>query len=321
MGERDPLSDLLRVLRVNGSLVLHDTYALPWSVAVPDSTRLAQLGGIPPTDHVVAFHLVQRGHLEVTDAEGGRTAAGRGDLMIGFGGAPHELSCGDGALSIPLEALVNPGDDTAGSSNTPDEVSTTLLCGVFSLGAVQHSPLAGALPPVVHVRAGNDDNFDALASLLGREVASGRPGSAFAISRLLELLCAEALRQVAATATADEPGWLRALADPVVFAAMSAVHRAPGSAWTVRRLADEVALSPSRLTARFRAILGESPMSYVTGWRMIIAGQLLTDTDVQIQQVAEQVGYSNQPSFSRAFHRAYGRAPRDHRAQRIGAGH
>lgn len=310
----DPLSDVLRVLRVRGALVLHDTYQQPWSVSVPKSSILAELAGIAPADHVAAFHLVQRGWLELVDADGVSTKAQSGDLLIEFGGDPHELSCGEGATSIPLESLVDgPRPSTAGS-----EAETTLMCGVFGLGAIEDSPLSGALPRVVHVRAGHDHNLDALASLLAREVARARPGMGFAINRILELLCAEALRHVAANSPSDEPGWLRALADPAVFAAMSAVHQNPGASWTVRLLADRAGLSPSRLTARFRAALGKSPMSYVTSWRMAIAGQLLTDTDAQIQRVGQQVGYSNQPSFSRAFQRAHGQAPRDYRSAQAG---
>jgi AraC-like DNA-binding protein len=105
------------------------------------------------------------------------------------------------------------------------------------------------------------------------------------------------------------------------MSAMTAIHRNPSADWNVRSLADHATLSPSRLTARFRATLGESPMSYVARWRMILAGQLLIDTTTQIQQISLQVGYTSQPSFSRAFHRAHGCSPRQFRSNHLGAAH
>lgn len=94
---------------------------------------------------------------------------------------------------------------------------------------------------------------------------------------------------------------------------MSAVHNDPAHDWDVRGLSDAAAMSSSRLTARFRETLGQSPMAYVTEWRMIIAAQLLTDTDLSVQRVAERVGYTAQPSFTRSFTRHYGLAPRNYR--------
>ncbi len=311
MSELDPLSDVLRVLRVGGSLVLHDTYALPWSVSVPRATRLAELTNIAE-DEVVAFHFVQRGSLRLTDDEGAQIEAGRGDLLVCFAGRPHRISSGDGAAARPLEDLL-------GLSHDPDAKidrgvpATTLLCGVFSLGALNTTPLASGLPSIVHVRGGATADFDALATLLAAEVAARRPGMAFTVSRLLELICAEAIRHVVRDASVDEPSWLRAMTDPVVFAAMSAVHQNPSHNWDMRALGGAAAMSPSRLTARFRETLGQSPMAYVAEWRMIIAAHLLTETELSVQQIAERVGYTAQPSFTRSFTRHYGMAPRTYR--------
>ena len=312
----DPLSDLLRMLRVNGSLVLHDSYVSPWSVSIPHSESLAQLAGFSATDRVVAFHLVQQGMLQLTPDGSVPIEVKTGDLCIAFGGNPHLLSCGRETQSIPLARLVALSQE----STEPDLLGggggqTTLLCGVFGLGALESSPLVGALPSVAHIPSGESETLDALVSVLSSEVALPQPGSGFAVGRILELLCSEALRHVAANSDETQSNWLRALADPAVQVVMAAVHRDPGDEWTVRRLAAVASLSPSRLTVRFRTSLGESPMSYVGRWRMIVAARLLSDTDVQVQQVAAQVGYSSQPSFSRAFQRSYGLAPRDYRSK------
>ncbi len=312
--EDDPLSDLLRVLRVNGALVLHDSYAPPWSVSVPDSATLAQICGLSATDRVVAFHLVQQGRLELTPIGGTPTEANAGDLLIAFGGQPHQLSCGAGTQPIPLARLLKlPHNSTDTRSLESGYGHTRLLCGVFGLGDLEGSPLVRALPTVAHIPSGASDTLDALVSVLASEADHPRPGSGFAVGRVLELLCSEALRHIGPTSDPVKSTWLRALAGPAVNAAMSAVHREPGRDWTVRRLANEALLSPSRLTVGFRLAVGQSPMSYVGQWRMLVAARLLRDGDAQIQQVAEHVGYTSQASFSRAFQRSHGLAPREYR--------
>lgn len=305
----------MRVLRVGGSLVLNDTYAVPWSVRVPPAARLAELTKIDK-DEVVAFHLVQRGWLRLTQDDGREIEAGRGDLLVCFGGGTHQLSCGEGASPTPLENLIGLAADPDDGIE-PDQPATTLLCGVFSLGALRTTPLADGLPGAVHIKGGAAGDFDALAQLLAAEVAARRPGMEFTIGRLLELICAEALRQVAREAPLDRPGWFRALTDPAVFAAMSAIHNDPAHDWDVRALGDAATMSPSRLTARFSESLGRSPMAYVAEWRMIVAAQLLTDTDLSVQAIAEHVGYTAQPSFTRSFTRHYGMAPRTYRTRPV----
>ncbi|MEO1064454.1 MAG: AraC family transcriptional regulator [Actinomycetota bacterium] len=319
MSPADPLSDVLRVLRVGGSLVLHERYAAPWAVEVPGAARLADLTRAAP-DQVVAFHLVREGWLHLVDDRGATVRAGAGDLLVSFGGAPHQLRCGAGARPQPLERLMGMDGEPPCPTDAAGD-GTTLVCGVFSIGTLGTSPLADGLPPTVHVPCGAGEDFDALAGLLAAEVDARRPGWEFAVTRLLELLCAEALREVARTAPTDDPSWLRALADPPVLAAMAAVHGDPAREWDVAALGRVAALSPSRLTARFRTTLGQSPMGYVTLWRMIVASELLIETDLPVQLVAERVGYTAQPSFTRAFTRHHGVSPREHRTVARSARH
>ncbi len=307
----DPLNDVLQLLRVGGSLVLADTYPVPWSVEVPDAVRLAGLMDVAP-DRVVAFHLVRRGRLEMTYADGTTVEAHRGDLLVCFGGGPHRLASGPGVAARPFEdlmsSMVEPDRQIA-----PDQPATTLLCGVFSFGRLDASPLADDLPAFVHIASGESDALDAISRLLAAEVGARRPGVEFAIQRILELVCAEALRTAADRTRADRPGWLRGLTDPAVLAAMSAIHQDPARDWDVPALGRAAAMSPSRLTARFRQALGRSPMAYAAEWRMSVAAHLLADTDLTVDQVARRVGYGSQPSFTRAFTRHRGISPRTYR--------
>ena len=68
-------------------------------------------------------------------------------------------------------------------------------------------------------------------------------------------------------------------------------------------------LSRSALADRFRHLLGEPPMQYLTRWRLEVAAQLLRDTDDGIAAIASRVGYESEAAFNRAFKRHAGEPP------------
>jgi transcriptional regulator GlxA family with amidase domain len=78
---------------------------------------------------------------------------------------------------------------------------------------------------------------------------------------------------------------------------MSLLHCAPGRHWTVFALAREAAVSRSVLDARFREVLGRSPIRYVTQWRMHLAQDLLATTDLGVGAIARRVGYDAEEAY------------------------
>jgi AraC-like DNA-binding protein len=119
-----------------------------------------------------------------------------------------------------------------------------------------------------------------------------------------------------ASAPALEHGWLGALRDPVLNPALAALHAEPARRWTVPELARVSAVSRSLLDARFREVLGRSPIRYLTEWRMHLAEELLASTDLGVAAIARRVGYDADEAFSRAFKRTHGAAPTQWRAVR-----
>ena len=105
------------------------------------------------------------------------------------------------------------------------------------------------------------------------------------------------------------PGWSAAFRDPAVVRALEAVHAAPARAWTVAALASEAGLSRAAFARRFRAATGQSPVGYLTRWRMTLAGRLLKDAGSSTASVAASVGYSSEFAFAKAFKRDYGIGP------------
>lgn len=308
----DVIDEALRSMRISGSLLLREAYAPPWSIAIPDSGRLAALLGKDSGVHVVAFHLVEFGHCTITPEGGNGILLTAGEMAICFGGTDHRISEGKAAKTQPVEELLAGGRNLRRPDTANQPAGTSLLCGVFLLHHTPFNPLVAALPLLLRAslsRPGELHNLSGVARLMADELNRNALGGGYVVERLLEVLCAEAVRAHIEAAPRRETSWFRAIKDPVVGRAIAAIHARPGAGWTVRRLASDVAMSPSRFAARFSEALGESPMAYATKWRMNVACRELAATRQSIEQVAANVGYESLAAFGRAFKRHVGISP------------
>lgn len=201
-------------------------------------------------------------------------------------------------------------------SDQPGEGGGVLLIGTYEGRGEASRPLLSALPPVVLLR--RQDVRAPLLEVLGEETAVEAPGQRALLDRLLDVLLISSLRTWFASREQEAPGWFRAQHDPVVAQALSLLHRDVARAWTVDELAARTGVSRASLARRFRALLGEPPMSYLAGWRLALAADLLTSSDDTVAAVARQVGYSTPFSFSAAFTRTHGLSPSRYRLARAG---
>lgn len=304
------LSDALKAMRVTGSILLNEEYVPPWGITIPNSDHLQGLLRLSRDVRAVAFHWVKRGYIEITQQDGSTLIVEAGEMVICFGGRAHRLSQESSEKAIPVEDLLIAGNNPFRPAPDGAKRSTSLLCGVFIMHNFELNPVFSALPPLLHVsalRPGNLHYLPVVLDWLGREIAQPT-ACTYVIDRLLELLCADALRAYLETAPAGSK-WFFGLKDPVVGRAIALIHAHPGADWTVARLAQSVAMSPSRFAARFSVALEDSPMGYVTKWRMNIAGRLLHESQKSVEEIAAEVGYENVAAFSRAFKRYLGLTP------------
>ena len=79
----------------------------------------------------------------------------------------------------------------------------------------------------------------------------------------------------------------------------------------VESLAESAGMSRSAFAVRFKELLGQTPLEYVTEWRMQKAMQLLEQRDKKHVDVARLVGYESDAAFSKAFKRVVGASPGD----------
>ncbi|MBV9078794.1 MAG: helix-turn-helix transcriptional regulator, partial [Methylobacteriaceae bacterium] len=108
---------------------------------------------------------------------------------------------------------------------------------------------------------------------------------------------------------AVEGGVLAGLADARLARALTAMHEAPGRSWSVEQLADHAGMSRTVFAEQFRAVVGRTPIDYLTHWRVIASlGPLMRGRP--IKAVAAGVGYDNATAFSRVFARVLGASPR-----------
>ncbi len=308
----DILSDALGFMRVTGSLLLAEAYSPPWGIAIPDQEEMAALLQAEMDTRVVAFHFVHRGSFELLSTSGDTGSVHAGTLVICFSGVAHHLSQGDRPPLVPLQLLLNRKKDGFYSPDSTQAESTALVCGAFLLRDTHLNPLFTALPSFLHVSTTDCEKTNIssmITDILIREVQQQSYGANYAIHRLLELLCVEAIRSYMATVDETMSGWFAGMKDPLMGQALSLFHRNPGEAWSVSKLAQVVNLSPSRFAARFAAAFDESCMSYVTKWRINLARHLLNSTDLTVEEIALNVGYQNLSAFSRTFKHHIGFSP------------
>jgi AraC-like DNA-binding protein len=188
---------------------------------------------------------------------------------------------------------------------------TTIVCGSFSFDRASLKPITQLLRRFILVKADQSrtvalhDTMQALAS----EMAEQAPGSEVIRTRLAEVLFIQVLRAHIASGPDRNKGWLRAIFDPQIGTALSAIHDSVNTPWTVESLAEAAGMSRSAFAARFKELLGQTPLEYVTEWRMQKAMQLLQQRDKKLIDVARSVGYKSDAAFSKAFKRVVGANP------------
>jgi AraC-like DNA-binding protein len=145
--------------------------------------------------------------------------------------------------------------------------------------------------------------------LLAAETRTPRAGTETIVTRLTDVVFVQLLRAWVERLPTGEGGWLGAMRDPQIGAALGLIHREPQRPWTIAALAAAVGSSRSPFASRFSSLVGEPPLAYLTRWRMQSATTMLNDGGLTVSEIAERVGYDSVPAFSKAFKRRLGRSP------------
>lgn len=269
---------------------------------------------------------VVRGSAWVLPNDGEAERFGPGDVVAIRGPEPYVVA---DAPATPPRIAIHPGqrcttldgesvDETTGLGvrtwGNSEDGSTVLLTGTYQADGEVSRRVLDTLPRLVILRAG--DWECPFVPLLADEIGKDEPGQAAVLDRLLDLLVVAMLRTWFARADTTAPAWYSAYADPVVGRAMRLLQNEPAYPWTVASLASAAGVSRAALARRFTDLVGESPMAFLSGWRLTLAADLLREPDATVTSVARSVGYNSPFTFSTAFKRQYGISPQEHRARR-----
>jgi AraC-like DNA-binding protein len=196
---------------------------------------------------------------------------------------------------------------------------TTIISGFLSFEAASLKPVTQLLPKLILIQA---DQARSLAlhstlQLLASEMMEQAPGSEVVAKRLAEVLFIQAIRaHIASGAESCRRGWLRAIFDPKIGAALKSIHENVDRPWTVESLSEAAGMSRSAFASHFKELLGQTPLDYVTEWRMQKATHLLQQGDKKLIEIARSVGYESDAAFSKAFKRIVGVTPGEYRVAR-----
>ena len=301
----DALAGLLDGPRARGAFLLKVEMSPPWSITVEDEAPLTVM-------------VVTTGSAVLTGAAGPVQLAA-GDVVLARGPAPYVVA---DAAGTPEDIRILPGQQCVDPRGRLLDQSMSLGVGtwgntrdgetVLLIGTYEHVTEVGGrvlsrLPSDVVLRGVESPFVD----LLSAEVVRDAPGQEAVLDRLLDLLLVDCLRLLFAGEQA--PAWYAAHDDPVVGTAVGLMHHHPERPWTVASLAAACGVSRAAFARRFTEVVGEPPLSFLTGWRLALAADLLAGSDATLASVAARVGYANAFALSAAFKRVHGQSPAQYR--------
>ena len=308
------LSEVLKAVKLNGALFYNAEFSAPWCAHSVDA-HIVTSHLSPNSQHVIIFHLLTQGcgyaNLEGDELQ---VPLNAGDILIVPHGDPHILGNGSSVTPVDrahvLDQVLSQGLKVSRMGGGGE--LTKFVCGYLSCDPELSRAFLGGLPSILKVSIRDDASGQWLENAIRYSVDNmdpSRPGGETVLAKLAEVLFVETLRRYIALLPREQTGWLAGVRDPEVGKTLALLHRKPADPWTIASLAKEVGISRSVLAERFRRYLSETPIAYLTRWRLQLGAQMLTSTSSGVAHIAAEVGYESEASFNRAFKREFGLPP------------
>jgi AraC-like DNA-binding protein len=321
----DPITDIFRTMHIT-AFGLHRLEATaPWGMRQENRAEeeVTSSGKKAPPSDLAHFAMLSRGNcwLSVDGIPEPIPLTGGDCFLVSKG---TSITLRDSPRTRPrwtfreIGAKANGNVALCGGGGAP----TTIVCGSLSFDRASLKPITQLLPSFILMKADEARTFALhnTVQALASEMAEQSPGSEVVATRLAEVLFIQVLRAYIASGSERDKGWLRAIFDPQIGTALSAVHNCMDSPWTVESIATAAGMSRSAFAARFKELLGQTPLEYVTDWRMQKAMQLLEQRDKKLIDIARSVGYETDAAFSKAFKRVVGASPGAYLRRGLGIG-
>jgi len=299
---RDPLADVLALLRPEAAVAAELRAHGRWSLAFD-----AYPG--------VKFGVVVDGECQIAVRGRAAKTLRAGDVVL-LGGAPPYVMASD--MQTPSRSandfLRGTKKRVARLGSVGEKPIVHIVGARFALDRANAHLLVEALPELVRIPADEAKSLRSVTRLLVEEVRSAQNGRPRALDQLAQLVLTYALRWLDSDGKSlARTGWLRALADARIGAALRHIHSSVERGTSVVELARVAGMSRTAFAARFKELVGHPPLAYAIQWRMSLAKDALRTTDRAIGELGFTLGYESESAFSMAFRREVGCSPRVYR--------
>lgn len=317
----DVLSEVLRAVKLEGALFFNGEFSAPWCLhSGPASAMTPYLSPLP--GHLILYHFLTEGRAYARLPNGRREELTAGDVVVFPHGSAHLLGNGFGAR--PVDSIQTFAKNLTQGLKLAQfggggEI-TRFVCGYLACEPRLSQVVLAGLPAMFRVHVSGEPSGQWLEHSIRFSVddANGAyAGSSLVLAKLSEVLFVETLRRYISALPANQVGWLAGARDPVIGKALALLHKEPAYPWTVSSLARRIGLSRTGFAERFRHFLAESPMAYLTKWRLNLGAEMLQSTEDSIAEVAATVGYGSEAAFNRAFKREFDCPPAQFRRRKL----
>ena len=296
----DVLSDILKKIKLSSAVYFKSDFSSPWGMDIPKGP-FAQ------------FHIVTRGQCMLkTKVDTIQLFAG--DIIVFPLGTSHWLADVESserrAGQDVVQAIMNGKSLFSG-----DNISTTLVCGHFEFDKSIDHPFVNELPEMIHITDAEKKELswlESIANLVIQEAGNEQSGSNVIVNKLGEVLFIHVLRAYIQK-NSSEKGFLAAIQDERISKVLKAIHGSPEKDWQLIMLAQIAGMSRTSFSNQFKTLIGDTPLNYITQWRMLQAKELLAESDKSVGEIAEEVGYQSEAAFNRVFKKRIEKTPLKYR--------
>jgi AraC-like DNA-binding protein len=293
----DALSSILEVIKLECIVCDKHLVKGPWGLDI------VQQG-------TAQFWRLIKGHCMVGLYDNQVVRMDEGDIVFVPHGASHWIADSASSRRVTVDEYVKAS--AAGVPFFSESGEETLLVGgYFRFEEHQKHPFLRDLPPLIHItRFGtlHHQLLEHTAQIMHAELSVEKPGGHSMLRSLAEMLFVSIIRTYLEQSVAEN-GFLSALNDPQISKALKYMHDDPAQDWTLQSLAKSVAMSRSVFAGKFKQLVGETPLTYLTNWRINRAKELLVSEKSNVSEVAFNVGYQSEAAFNRVFKARTGKTP------------
>ncbi|MCE2593644.1 AraC family transcriptional regulator [Motilimonas cestriensis] len=290
----------LSQLSMSGVFYTHSTMRQPWGVTMP---------AIPLS---TMFHLILDGEAIVSISDK-RITLGAGDFILMPRGKGHDIvdinnTPASGLFEQNIEQVTEHYEKLTSKGKGP---ITTALCGTVLFENEITASIINSMPDYVLIPA-NSEAHQPIASIVKAiqlETESEGYGAGLIVAKLADVLILQCIRAWVSQLSGDNPNWLMAHTDKRLSPVMELIHTDPAANINIAVLAGLARMSRTTFIDYFKKVVGQTPKKYITDWRLALAKTRLIGSSDNVLNIALEVGYQSEASFSRAYKAKFGVPP------------